>query len=782
MNTAINNSAYYPDPNNQFNFKKIYSIVILKWYWILISLVVFLIGAWFYVNNVSPQYNIRSSIIINEYESGIKRLSLSQNQSNDRYVNIMEQDHTGRLRSHFMGITTLQSLGWNTTWYEKKLLYGDDLYLNEPYIVTLLPNKSNVTGIPIFVKALNAKEYRIEVDAKDKMNRSIKISQTGRLGEPFESQYLNFTLDQANPNIDTKGSIYFTINNLSKMALEYQGKLKVITDEKKPDMMELIYSDNNAKRGVDYINKLEQTYIEYGLNEKNRVAENTINFIDNQLRSVTDSLSYSEKKVTSFRTITQSIDLNQTGGMVMERKENLESEKAILESRLAYLTDLYNNIHESKSLKHVAIPSVFGITDQTLNTLVAKLSDLYTRREVLSFTVKEKAPSLILLDNEIKLTNSMVASNLNTLLATTKMELNNLNKRAGGFSNQLTILPKTEQELNSLQRNFELNNDLYTYLLKMRAESAITYASNQPDVRVLDPARIETTTQSKPMPLLNYIIAILLGISLPIFIIVLAYTLNNRIQTEDEVQELTQIPISGTITHNKNKNELVIVKNPRSAIAESFRSLRTNLKYLLNGNDNNIIAIQSIISGEGKSFISVNLATILAMNDLKVLIIGADMRKPKLNDIFGSSNKKGLSTYLSDQNQFDEIIESTLIENLDFISSGPIPPNPTELLENKKFEKLLQEAKSRYKYIILDCPPISLVSDGTIIGRQADLNLLSVRFRYSSSDQFKLINELGKNKIFPLLTLVLNDAKSINFKYGNSYDRRNKHYYHESGE
>lgn len=779
MNTTTNNTAYYPDPYSQFNIKKFLSHIRSKWYWIVASLFIALLGAWGYSNYISPEYSIHSSLIINEYESGIKRLSLSQNQNNSREVNVMGQDHTGRLRSHFIGLTTLERLGWNTIFYEQTPLYGKDLYKREPYMVTLIPNKSNITEIPIYVKSLTDKEYLIEVDAKDDFHRDIKVIQKGRFGEPFENRYFNFILTSSNSGFATTSPIYFTINNLSKTALDFQKKLKVMTNEKKPDMMELIFSCNNKERGVDYLNSLEQTYIEYGLEEKNRVAENTMNFIDNQLKNVTDSLAYSERKVTNFRTRTQSIDLNQAGGLVMQKQETLESEKAILESRLTYLYSLYNNIHDSKSMRQVVVPSVYGITDQTLNTLVAKLSDLYSRREVLSFSVKDKAPSLILLDNEIKLTNSMLEGNISTLLTTTKAELGNLNRRVGGFSNQLSLLPQTEQELSSLKRSFDLNNELYTYLLKMRAESAITYASNQPDVKILDAAHLETAEQTRPLTLINYLTAIILGLFFPITIILIYFSLNKTIQSQEEIRVITSLPISGMIIHNKQKNELAVVDNPRSAIAESFRSLRTNLKYILNGEAHKIIAIQSSVSGEGKSFISANLATILAANNLNVLVIGADMRKSKLEKILGSSNKKGLSTYLSNQDNFDHIVENTAVKNLSFIPSGPLPPNPAELLENGNFEKLLLEAKSRFDYILIDCPPISLVTDGLIIGRQVDSNLLIVRFRHSHIEHLKIFNELHNNKSIPLLSLVLNDAKEENMDNGSYYSRKNKAYYHE---
>jgi capsular exopolysaccharide synthesis family protein len=473
------------------------------------------------------------------------------------------------------------------------------------------------------------------------------------------------------------------------------------------------------------------------------------------------------------------VDINQEGGLVMQKKENLESEKAVLESRLEYLRNLSADMNDSRQMKQAVVPSVFGITDQTLNNLVTKLSDLYSRREVLSFSVQEKAPSLILLDKELQFTHNLLTQNVNTLLNATEMELKNVNRRAGGFSSQLSLLPKTEQQLSSLKRSFDLNNELNNYLLKMRAESAITYASNQPDVKVLDPARIETTIQTRPMTIINYLIGIILGILVPLSIISLKNLLNSSIQSKDEVEKMTKLPIAGMIIHNKSKKDMAVQENPRSNITESFRLLRTNLKYILSGDDKKVIAIQSTIAGEGKSFVSINLASILALNNLKVLLVGVDMRMSALNKIFEANDQKGLSTYLSNQDSFEDIIGTTPITNLSYISSGPIPPNPAELLENGYFERFIEEAKLKFDYIILDSPPVSLVTDGIITGRHADVNLFVVRFRYSSKEQIKFINEHDYKKTLPNIALVLNDAVKENFGAGNYYNSRNKGYYGE---
>lgn len=782
MNPESVNSSVYMEQYVTFNLKKFFSRIFRKAHWFAISILTGFSIAYLYNHYAAPEYNVHSSMIVNEYESGIKRLNISPGDNNERNINVLGQDHAGRIKSHKLCLNTLQSLNWNVSWYKETILYNKDLYENEPYQVNPLTDKKNLTAVPVYIRQISDSVYTATVETTTQIggiNIPVAFSAVGKFGVPFKNNYFSFILSKVEGRSGYQENIYFVINNLNILALKYQRKLKVIINEKKPDLIELVLSENHTQRGVDFLNKLEQTYIDYGLAEKNRVAENTIKFIDNQLKNVTDSLSASEKMFTNFRTRTQSVDISQAGGMVMQKQVTLESEKAVLENRLKYLKDLLTDMNDSRQMKQVVVPSVYGITDQTLNTLVTKLSDLYSRREVLSFSVQEKAPSLILLDKEIKFTHNLLANIINNLLSATETDLENLSRRNSGFSSQLSILPRNEQKLSSLKRNFDLNNDLYTYLLKMRAESAITYASNQPDVKVLDPARIETANQTSPMTITNYLLGIIMGFLFPLGFILFHDYINGSIQSKEEVEEVTSLPVVGMVSHNRGKKDMVVFESPRSNITESFRLLRTNLKYLLDGADKKVIAVQSAVSGEGKSFISLNLASILALNNYKVLLVGIDMRRSSLHTILKSDNIKGISTYLSNQDKFDDILETTQISNLSYISSGPFPPNPAELLENGRFEGFMTEAKSRFDYIILDSPPVLLVADGFITGRQADLNLFVVRLRYSSKDQFQSINKQEIRKALPNMALVLNDAISENYGSGKYYNNRYKNYYEE---
>jgi capsular exopolysaccharide synthesis family protein len=781
MITEHNNLAFYSEKKDSFNFKKIFLRFVRKWKLFTFFIFLGLLMAWLYNRYTSPEYSIHSSLVINEYQIGIKQFNLTQGGANNENLGILQQDHPGRLKSQMLSLNTLKSLDWNVFWFQKTPLYDKDLYNNIQFNVVLQPGKTNAYEIPIYFRELSGTDYELTVDGiPQNFTTPIKFIRRGKFGELFTNPYFSFVIEKTgNKNLNSSGKLFFVIKNLNELAKAYQNNLKVITDEKKPDIMELVFSTSNPERGVEYLNRLEQTYIDYGLDNKNEVAENTIKFIDSQLKNVTDSLSYSENRFANFRVRTQAVNIGEEGGLFMTKRENLETERANLESRLKYLQNLRDQMNDSRQLKQVVLPSAFGISDQSLNNLVIKLIDLYSRREVLSFSVQEKAPSFIALNREIQTTHDNLAQNINAFYSATENDLRNLMRRVGGTENQLSLLPRTEQQLSSLKRSFDLNNELYTYLLKMRAESAISYASNQPDVKVLDPAEKETTRQTGPMTIPNYFIGLIFGFLIPLIGIWINDMLKDTVQSKEDIEEITNLPIIGMITHNKNRKDWVVQENPRSSITESFRLLRTNLKFML-GNDKKVIAVQSTNAGEGKSFISSNLASILAMNNLRVLLVGVDMRMSKLNLILQKNSKKGLSTYLSNQNDFDEIVENTSINNLFFVSSGPIPPNPAELLENGNFESFIEEAKSKFDYIILDNPPVSLVTDGIITGKSADVNLFVVRLHYSRKEQLKILNGLENTKQLSGMTIALNDIVQENYAVGKYYQKRIKGYYAEA--
>jgi capsular exopolysaccharide synthesis family protein len=749
-----------------------------KWYWFV--LFGFLGGAaGFGLSHFSqPSYRVESMLLVQTESKSMRVENFSDDYDQNTKTNI--KDHIGVLKSYSLTLQALQNLSWNVSWFKKGWISDEGLYKKEPFGVEDYEDYVNLPSVPLLVSVLPNDNYSVEVDAEVEIQGSVRnlvFKEFGKWGEPFENEFFRFVLTKPEGmKIAEYEEYYFQFNNREKMALDYTKKLQVKQDEVKGNLINLQIDGSEPAREVAFLNELSRVFLEFCLREKNRTSENTVRFIDSQLEGIVDSLRQAGLSFSDFRSRNHMVNLSQEASLVMERLEDLEAQRSRAEIKLEYYQNLRRYLSDTRHIKHVeanlkrnfdteneevkvVAPSVVGITDPTLNALVLKLSELNGKRRVLSYSVKEKNPSMLQLDREIRHTRQSLEENLENLLNNAEIETKSLDKRMKKINTQLAKLPKTEQKLINIKRRFDLNNELYTFLLKKRAGAAITKAGNVSDSQVLDPARVITAEKVGPKTGLNVVFGILAGCLLPFLVLKLDFHFSRTIRTRNEVERATSIPVIGTITHNRFRKEVPVIERPRSGITESFRCLRTNLEYLLKENSPKVISVLSTIPGEGKSFTCINLAAILAMKNEKVLLVGADMRRPRLKEVFQTSGTHGLSSYLTSQHSFDEVLNSTKVENLSFVPAGPLPSNPAELLANGKFEKFIIEARSRFDYIILDSAPISLVTDGILAARHANSCLFLVRQGYSNKDQIKLINEVAEQGGISKLMLVLNDFK-----------------------
>ncbi|MGZ2371901.1 polysaccharide biosynthesis tyrosine autokinase [Ancylomarina sp. YFZ004] len=759
------------------NVKAFLFRLLSKWHWFVLFGFLGLAGAYLLTRYTHPTYKMNSIVLLYEESNSMGMENLFQGFDMGGKANI--QNHIGILKSYNMNHQTLENLNWRTSWFAKGVFRDGDLYGRVPYELVETPGQVNLDGIPVHIVSLKGDKYLVKVDGEAMVNgrlQKIDFEEQGKLGEVFQNTYFSFTLKGEAKSVN---HTYFTFNNQSRLTLSYLRKLGVSLTNKKADMIRLQLIGSVPAREVDYLNELSRVYIQFGLKEKNRTSLNTVRFIDQQLEGIVDSLKIAGQNFTAFRSKNKVLDFGQEATQVMAKMEELEKEKSMAEMRLEYYDNLHHYVGDASQMKQMVSPSVVGITDMGLNALVIKLSELYSKREVLSYTVKEKNPSLVLLGKEIQHTRKSLEKNLENLLSNAEIEVKNLNKRMNQINAQVSHLPQTEQEMINIKRSFDLNNELYTFMLQKRAEASIAMASNVPDAQVLDAARVETAVKIGPKTALNLLVGLILGLGLPFLVIVLRDYFNDTIQSKEDIEKESKLPIFGEIAHNRYKIEMPIVEHPRSGIAESFRGLRTNLQYILKQNvDCKVVAIHSTISGEGKTFTSLNLATIIAMDNKKVLLVGCDMRKPRLHDIFSIPNKNGLSTYLIGNDSINEVITATKIENLSIVNAGPIPPNPSELLSGVEFGQFINEAKKQFDYIVLDNAPVSLVTDGIIIGKHADANLVVFRQGYSHKNQIKIINQIAEKEDTSKVGIILNDAVYNGFGYGNygSYGYGNGYY------
>lgn len=785
----MNNS--YIELNNQeeekIDYKKTIFLLRRQWKWLLLFCALGIIGAMAYLKLTKPSYIISTTILIPENSNGLDMEDLFQGAIQKPKNNIYNQIEI--IRSYYTINKTLANLNWRTSWYMKELFIWKGIYKQEPFDVQEGPNFVNPGGIPIYIKPTSGNFYDLTINGTITENNvpvDIKIKATGEYGRPYIDKHFNFTLlKKVNSETNPESKYYFKFNDLNDATLAYMEKLDAVLKDKKSDIIQCTIIGEEPNKESEFLNELINVYTTGKMDFQNESQRRSLDFINNQLAGIADSLSTTGDKFTEFRSKNSVIDLGAEGTMVMNNLKEVETEGAKSQMQLEYFENLLNYLNNKSDLKQLLSPSVVGIEDVALNSLVIKLGELYNRRQVISFSAKENNPTLVLIDKELKQTRNQLIENLGNLIDNAKRNIASQKERQNKISVQLNRLPQKEQQMVNIQRQFNLTSEIYTFLLQKRAETNIALASSIPDIQVIDEARPQTASKVGLSNSMILIAGFLIGIGLPVCYIIIINYFDDKIRTQKDLEKNTNLPILGNIIHSISKTDLVVSENPKSTIAESFRAVRTNLQYMLNGTQGNIISINSTNPGEGKSFSAINLATILAMNNKIVLLIGADMRKPRLHKVFNQSNEAGLSTYLIGLNSLNEIILKTQIENLFILPSGPIPPNPSEILSKPEFKTLLDDIKSKFDYIVIDNAPTALVTDAQIISHLADLNVFILRYAVSHKNEIEMINQYVSQGTMSKVAIIVNDIKTNSFGYSYykyyQYETYQKAYYSDEG-
>ncbi len=669
------------------------------------------------------------------------------------------QNNVELLKAFTLNRQAIVNLERNVAWYEKGIFIDKEIYSDAPFIIKENSGK-NYTNVPIFIEQINDNEYHLKVDHTAKLfddtKLHIKVDEKGQFGVPIANEYFHFTIDKNDNSAEKKSNIYFIFNDIDKLTLNYMKKTKVIVSEKNAEFIHLKINCREPLRGINFLNELTNVYLRFSLYEKNKKSEHTVQFIDSQLAGVADSLERSGKKFSNFKSENRIVNIGEKGTAMAAKIQNLETELAQNKLSLKYYQKLLTEITQ-KRLGRVKAPSVVGVNDPSVNTLISKLIELNSRRKTLSFSVQEDNPKLKILDNEIDFIVKSLEENLRKLMESNKATIYSILGRIKSFKEQLTKLPRSEQTMNSMKVQYELDNELYTFLMKKRAEAAIAKASTFSDSQVIDPASRATTVKKSPKLLFSLGIGVFLGLALPFFVLLIGAFFDDTVRTEGDVRSRSSMPVFAHIRHSEDPDLLPIVSNSHSVAAESIRTLRAGLRRISDKDKGNVIAIHSALHNEGKTYIACNLAAALAMSNKKILLIDADMRKHNVVEIFKSRKNKGLSDYLRNNCSINDIVSATDVANLDCIVNSEIPENPVELLENGKLEKMLVELKKEYDFIFIDNAPLMVVADGYSTAKITDTNLFILREGYSQKKEISYLNNLKENEMIDHAMIVLND-------------------------
>jgi capsular exopolysaccharide synthesis family protein len=754
--------------DDSFIFRRYLSLFVSNWYWFAISLFTALTIV-YCINRYSEKiFTVSSSLLIKDEKGG--GLSFGKNIMPGSDVFNSQQNlnnEIGILKSFSLNKRVMDSLPEFKIVYfgvGKRNIVESRLYKGSPFLVKTEAINRQPQNVKIYVTIISATTYRLETIGKN------KITENKKFGERFSDYGFNFIISLRDPEhfafrLEESNKYYFSFAGSEDLASYYLGNLDVTPVSKDATLVNLSSSGFVPEQEVDYLNKLMELYIWEGLESKNQTADSTIKFIDRQIKTISDSLINAENNLQNFRLENKLVNINEEGTFLQIQIEKLDNEKTILELQYQYYQYLKKYLDSRNESGDIVSPSAMGVTDQALGRLVLELAVLQQKKKQLSMNLSEELPPVNLSEENIIIAKKALSENVESGLFNLEQSLADVNKRIDKGNQEIKKLPGTERDMISIKRKFDLNNTVYTYLLEKRAETGIARASNVSDNKIIDEAEIYNSSQIKPRPRSNDLKAFIIGLFVPGLIITLLYYFNNRIIDNGDILKRTSVPIVGYVSHNDDVNEIPVIDSPRSALSESFRSIRTTLRYFIKETSHPVMAITSTVSSEGKTFISINLAAVTALLGKKVLLIGLDLRKPRIHRIIGIDNSEGLSTYLSCNCEYDDVIKETSISNLYYASSGPVPPNPAELIDDERMSIFIEKAKKDFDYIFIDTPPIAVVSDTLLISRFVDINLFVVRQRFSSKNTLELIQELYKGEKLKNMGIIINDI-SLSGYYG----------------
>ncbi len=754
-----------PEQRAAIDFKRIGYRALRYWYLIALSLMVALSIA-FYKNRYTQRiYPVSASIIIREVEETTGGELLYKNALVDQYKNYLNEPYL--IKSYPIIQKVVDELNFSVAFYKEGYFLTSESYGQIPVTARLVGSRNPEGGKCIF-KIIDDNTYSLEIFGKEAVEKNIfHFGDTVAFGgyDLWIGRIKGRSVDE---RIGQPLLVAFT--DPFAVASSYVSKLNVSWAEEGSGVLNLSVNGSTPAKEIDFLNGLVRNYQQYDLNKKNQAADRSIEFIQGQLSKISDSLKLFENQLQQFKKSNRtSGNLGMDAQRMFQRAETLEVQRAELLVKRNYYDYLEKYLGEDKNLDQVIIPTSLGITDPVLTSTVSKLVDL--QLEIKLFLDKERELNPLVKSKLKRLgeLKSEVIESIRSLKITDKIKLDFLDAQVSSAERQIGYLPLAERQLISIQRNYSLMETLYLFLMQKMSEAGISKASNVSDIIVVNPPMAGGAIS--PSTSTNYLIAVSLGLVIPFVIFVLLEILNNKVQSQEDISKLTTIPFVGGIGHNPILSNMIVKERPKSGVSESFRALRSNLNFFTGNESNKIFMITSSISGEGKTFTTINLATVFALSNKKTLIIGADMRRPKIFADFALSNEKGLSNYLSNLVSFDEIIQSTQIENLDLVSGGQVPPNPSELLLTMKFEEFLAEAKNRYDYILIDTPPLALVTDAFVIAKYVDHTVFVMRQNYTPKPFVMSINEYYRSGKFKNISILLNDIykSGLGYGYGHGY-------------
>lgn len=753
-----------------FDYKTFLVKLLMYWPWITGCVLAALVGAFFYLKTQTPLYTVSSSVLIKNENSkpGNSGASLADlgfvTSSTQNFDNELEI-----LRSRTLLKKVVTSLDLYIDYTLPGSFRPTELYKQSPVKVWITPEEADRLGsakVDLHFKQNQLYEVTITHNAQE-WKKVIE-----KLPAVFSTPagVFTFSADSLQPASHVPELIQAKITSPNWVAASFRGRLNVAATNKTTTIAQLSLTDSQVARGSDFLNKLVELYNEEGNNDKNEVAAKTAEFIDERINIINRELGTTESELASFKQRAGVVDIASDATQAAGEQASYERAYAENEVQLSLTNHLKNHILNSEN-QYEVIPANIGLTNGDLNTVVERYNEMLIERKRLLRTSHEDNPAVQSLNASIEVMRNSVMAAIQTAEKGLQINRQALKTQTRKFAGKVSDAPVQEKEYLSMSRQQEIQANLYLMLLQKREENNITLASTANNARVIDEplAGGQVSPQSSQI----YMLALVLGLGFPVGILFLWGLLQFKIKTRADVERITKLPIIGDIplTEEAKNNAIVVQENRNELMEEVFRSIRTNLQYMLSEGQK-VILFTSTTSGEGKSFTAGNLASSFAFMGKKVVIVGLDIRKPGLNKVFHISHHgQGISQYLADPQHTDLLSlcqKSTISDNLYILPGGSIPPNPTELVARPALDQAISILREHFDYVILDTAPIGMVTDTQLIARVADLSVYVCRSSYTAKSEFKLINALKEEGKLPHPCILLNGI-DMNQRENGSY-------------
>lgn len=758
---------------NNIDYDKLISVIKKSFFWVIAILLFTNAIAFIYVRYTKPLYESTSDLKL-DVKSDASILGLNNINEHQNFNNLSGEIEL--IKSRIFYNKVIDFLNLQTTYYTKGNVNDDERYNSSPFIVKDSLKSNVLYDQPIFVDILDNQTFILTYTVDEE-----EITGTYGFGETIRNEHFLFTFyltKNYNPEVSNT-SYYFIIHSEAALVNYLDKNLTVEPLNLNANTIRISFTDHNRYKARDLVNAIDSIYLRYTQEEMIKANKQKIDFLNTTLDQTEERLEAYENYFEDFTIGNKTIDLNADMSRSIMVMEQLDSQKLASKRELKYITGLEQQIG-SKKLFVVNIPeNIVGAED--LNTSLQELNALIDERELLLSSYKENTFAVRKKEQEVEILKTNIRGLLQEYQNQLENEISRVNRRKALLEQSFEQLPSKGTEYGKARRNFSLYEEFLLSLMQSKAEFEIARAGTVTDFKILAPATL-SSEPIFPNTLIIYGIGIVSGFIFSFLFIGVRYLLHNKISSQSELEHLSIAPVLGVVPYYNSErmktSKLVIDKSPRSAISEALRSIRTNMDFIRANNSNRIISVTSTISGEGKTFISVNLGAIIAMSKQKVIVVDMDMRRPKIHLAFsGENDNKGVSTVLINKFTAEECIRHSEVEGLDYLPAGPTPPNPSELILGEELDLLFETLRDKYDVIILDTPPVGLVTDGVLVMKKADLPIYVVRADYSRKSFIKILNRLIKMNKFKNISVLLNSLTHLHGRgYGYGYGHGNGYY------